>query len=276
MILFSEGDFRRTYFPYAKIECARFKGTDTSVFIDQKTIEGNLAAQAEQAYDFILRHINKSAVVEGVYTNSRWQYPVIAVREAIRNAVVHRDYALTGRDIKVAIFDDMIEITSPGKLLPSIDFDELEARQSDIRNKVIAPVFKKVGLIDQWGNGLKLIAGELKDYPEIEFKWFERGGLQFQVQFIDKEYKTQQIDGAIDGVSKALKRKLTVLVKAILNDEGKNIADYTADTNLGSHRTLERYMQQLRKGGLIEFRGEATQTGGYYLTETLKAELSKK
>ncbi|WP_219847919.1 ATP-binding protein [Sphingobacterium gobiense] len=75
---------------------------------------------------------------------------LIAVREAIRNAVVHRDYALTGRDIKVAVFDDMIEITSPGKLLPSIDFAALEARQSDIRNKTIAPLFKRVGLIDQW------------------------------------------------------------------------------------------------------------------------------
>lgn len=119
---------------------------DTGTFIDQKSIDAHIGVQAEQAYEFVLRHINKSAVVEGVYTNTRWQYPVVAIREAIRNAVVHRDYALTGRDIKVAIFDDMIEITSPGKLLPSIDFDELEARQSDIRNKVIAPIFKRVGL----------------------------------------------------------------------------------------------------------------------------------
>jgi len=83
----------------------------------------------------------------------------------LRNAVVHRDYALTGKDIKVAIYDDMVEITSPCLLLPSIDFNELEARQSDIRNKIIAPVFKKMGIIDQWGNGLKLIADELKEYP---------------------------------------------------------------------------------------------------------------
>jgi ATP-dependent DNA helicase RecG len=59
------------------------------------------------------------------------------------------------------------------------------------------------------------------------------------------------------------------------NDEGKNTADYTADTNLGSQRTLERSMQQLRKDGLVEFRGDATQTGGYYLTETFRDQLSK-
>ena len=102
LVLFSEGAIRREYFPYAKIECARFKGTDTGTFIDQKTIDTHIGIQAEQAYEFVLRHINKSAVVEGVYTNTRWQYPVVAIREAIRNAVVHRDYALTGRDIKVA------------------------------------------------------------------------------------------------------------------------------------------------------------------------------
>lgn len=191
LILFASYDSRKDHFPYSKIECARFKGTSTEEFIDQKTIEEHIGIQAELAYEFLLRHINKGATVKGVYTESRWEYPVIAIREVIRNAVVHRDYSLTGKDIKVAIYDDMVEITSPGKLLPSIDFNELEARQSDIRNKVIAPVFKKMGIIDQWGNGLKLIADELNTYPEIDFKWFEKG-LSFQVQFIKKDFVQQQ------------------------------------------------------------------------------------
>jgi predicted HTH transcriptional regulator len=187
-VLFSENPARKELFPYAKIECARFKGITSGEFIDQKTIEENISFQAEGAYDFILRHVNKGATVKGVYTESRWEYPVVAIREVLRNAVVHRDYSLTGKDIKVAVYDDMVEITSPGKLMPSIDFNEMEARQSDIRNKIVAPVFKKIGVIDQWGNGLKLIADELKEYPEIAFKWFEKG-LQFQVQFIKKDYQ---------------------------------------------------------------------------------------
>jgi len=187
-VLFSDSPVKQELFPYAKIECARFKGSSSHEFIDQKTVADNIAVQAESAYNFVLRLINKGATVRGVYTESRWEYPVIAIREAIRNAVVHRDYSLAGKDIKVAIYDDMLEITNPGTLLPSIDFNEMDARQSDIRNKVIAPVFKKLGIIDQWGNGLKLIADELKEYPEIEFKWFERG-LQFQVQFIKKDYQ---------------------------------------------------------------------------------------
>lgn len=181
--LFSNQDVKRKLFPYAKIECARFKGVKSEEFIDQKTYDGSIATQAELAYEFVLRHVNQGAIVEGVYTKSRWEYPVKAVREVIRNAVVHRDYSMTGKDIKVAVYDNMIEITSPGKLLPSIDFNDSVSRQSDIRNKVIAPIFKKIGIIDQWGNGLKLIADEMRDYPEIKFKWMDTG-MQFQVLFV--------------------------------------------------------------------------------------------
>ena len=187
LVLLSDDGLRKSLFPNAKIECARFKGLDSETFIDQKTIDSNIAAQAEEAYAFVLRHINRSARVQGVYTVPRWEYPIKAIREIIRNAVVHRQYSLSGKDIKIAIYDDMVEITSPGLLPPSIDYSAMESRQSDARNKVIAPVFKKLGIIDQWGNGLKLVAEELKKYPEIVFRWREVG-LSFQVQFIKKSY----------------------------------------------------------------------------------------
>jgi predicted HTH transcriptional regulator len=191
LVLFSDDELRRSLFPFAKVECACFKGTTSDEFIDQKSILSNIAAQAEEAYHFVLRHINKGAVVEGVYTIFHWEYPVKAIREVIRNSILHRDYALSGKDIKVAIYDDMVEIISPGLLPPSIDYSAMESRQSDARNKVIAPVFKRMGIIDQWGNGLKLIADELKEYPQIEFRWKEIG-LSFQVQFVKLNYITER------------------------------------------------------------------------------------
>ncbi len=191
LVLFSDDKLRQSMFHFAKVECARFKGTSSEEFIDQKSIYSNISIQAEEAYNFILRHINKGATVEGVYTVSRWEYPVKAIREVIRNAIVHRDYSLTGKDIKVAVYDDMIEITSPGLLPPSIDYSAMESRQSDARNKIIAPVFKRLGVIDQWGNGLKLIADELKGYPQIGFQWKEVG-LSFQVQFVKLDFAARQ------------------------------------------------------------------------------------
>ena len=186
LVLFSDDGLKNTMFPNAKVSCALFKGTTSDEFIDQKEFSGNICLQAEEAYNFVLRNINKNAHVEGVYTVSRWEYPIKAIREVIRNAVVHRQYSLTGKDIKIAIYADMVEVTSPGLLLPSIDYSDMTSRQSDARNKIIAPVFKRLNIIDQWGNGLKLISDELKSYPEIDFVWKEVG-MSFQIQFIKKD-----------------------------------------------------------------------------------------
>lgn len=192
LVLLSDDKIRTQIFPNAKVECARFKGIIPGTFIDQKTIKISIALQAEQAYQFVLRHISQGTEdYKGVYRTDRWEYPIIAIREVIRNAIIHRDYSLTGKDIKIAIFDDKLEITSPGKLLPTVDFNEMDAGQSDVRNIVLAPVFKRLGIIEQWGNGLQLIADDLKEYPEIKLTWKEPG-VAFRVSFVKTNYKQQQ------------------------------------------------------------------------------------
>ncbi len=254
LVLFSDHELRKFQFHYAKIECARFKGTSSEIFIDQKTIDTNIALQADQAYEFILRHINKGATVKGVYTESRWEYPVAAVREAVRNAIVHRDYSLSGKDIKIAIYDDMIEITSPGLLLPSIDFSEMETRQSDIRNKVIAPVFKQMGIIDQWGNGLQLIADELKTYPEIEFRWFEKG-LQFQVQFIKKDYvENKKPANDYEAIENEF-GKIAVELLKLIEKNSRISAAKMAEVIKISEPSINRYLKKLTDNKIIAREG---------------------
>jgi len=231
LVLFSDDELRQSLFHFAKVECARFKGTGSEEFIDQKSIYSNISTQAEEAYNFVLRHINKGATTESVYTVSRWEYPIKAVREAIRNAIVHRDYSLTGKDVKIAVYDDMIEITNPGLLPPSIDYSAMESRQSDARNKVIAPIFKRLGVIDQWGNGLKLIANELKDYPQIDFRWKEVG-LSFQVQFVKLDFNEGQELGAesraeLGAELKAEGQELGAESRAELGAESKKVTLYS-------------------------------------------------
>ncbi len=83
------------------------------------------------------------------------------------------------------------KVVSPGKLMPSVDFNDMDSGQSDIRNKILAPVFKRLSIIEQWGNGLKLIAEELRYYPEIELSWKEPG-IAFRVTFTNKNFLQQQ------------------------------------------------------------------------------------
>jgi predicted HTH transcriptional regulator len=215
LILLSEDPLRHQLFPYAKIECARFKGIIPGNFIDQKTIDGSICFQPEQAYQFVLRHISEgSEDYTGVYRNDRWEYPVIAIREVIRNAVIHRDYSISGQDIKIAIFDDRIEITSPGRLSPAVDFSNMEAGQSVIRNKILAPVFKRLGIIEQWGNGLMIIADELQDYPHIKMEWKEPG-ISFRVVFT-KEVLSTNLADATSTYKQRRKTKLTSVKTSVI------------------------------------------------------------
>ena len=188
-ILLSNSPERKRLFPYAKVECARFKGTETSIFLDQVTIDGPIHTTIEPCISFVKRNIALGSKIGEVYREDRWEYPLEAVREAIINAVIHRDYAIRGSDIKVAIFDDMLEITSPGALPDTISIDTLGTGRSEIRNRVLAPIFKELKLIEAWGTGIQKMKREIKKYPGIELVLKETGQA-FQVQF-KKEVTTE-------------------------------------------------------------------------------------
>jgi ATP-dependent DNA helicase RecG len=190
-VLLSESPARKRLFPYAKVECARFKGTDTKVFLDQATIEGPVYAAVEPCLAFIKKNIALSSKIGEVYREDRWEYPLEAIREAITNAIIHRDYAILGSDIKVAIFDDMLEITSPGPLPDTLPLEELGTGRSEIRNRVLAPIFKDLKLIEAWGTGIQKMRNEVSKYPEIELVLHEVGHA-FQVQFRKKEVSAKK------------------------------------------------------------------------------------
>ncbi len=187
-ILLSDKILKQKFFHYSKIECARFKGITTDTTLDSATIDESICLQPDQAIAFVQRNIKKGSSIGNIYREERWEYPILAIREIIINAVIHRDYSLQGKDIKIAIFDDMLEITSPGTIPSTIDINNLTSGQSEIRNRTLAPIFKELKLIEQWGTGFKKLSDELKEYPEIEIKLNEPG-LSFQVQFIKKDYK---------------------------------------------------------------------------------------
>jgi len=187
-LLLSDNEAKQRLFPYAKIECARFKGSKTDTILDQVTCDGPLFEQIECTMSFIKRNISKSSTIGEIYREDHWEYPLKAIREMVINAVIHRDYSQLGRDIKVAIFDDMLEITSPGTLPASIEIEYLGSGQSEIRNRTLAPIFKMSKLIEQWGTGFSKVTEELNDYAELEVQYLEPG-LSFQVQFSKKDAK---------------------------------------------------------------------------------------
>ena len=166
-LLWSNSTF---HFPYSKTQCAVFAGTERGEFIDKQDYTGPLYEQIEEAYAFVLRNIRRSAKVEGLIRREGHELPPDAIREMIINAHCHRNF-LDEACIQVALYDDRLEVTSPGGLCYGLTLEEALSGRSRQRNRAIAEVFSQMGLIEAWGNGLKSIAKRAKEYnlPSPEF-----------------------------------------------------------------------------------------------------------
>jgi len=113
VLLFSKEPQR--FFLQARIRCARFKGIIAQEFIDMKIIEGDIIEQVDSTEKFVLSHIKRAAKIIMFERQEVWEYPPEALREAIVNAICHRDYSSTG-NVQVGIYDDRVEVWNPGKL----------------------------------------------------------------------------------------------------------------------------------------------------------------
>ena len=179
-------------FPHCTVKCARFKGVTMETFIDKKEYRGNIFSVIENTQNFILNHINLSAKIEGLYRTDSYEIPIVALREALINALIHRDYANFGRDVKVGVYDDIVNIVSPGALPNIVTVEDILRGRSEIRNKVIANVFKELGLIEQWGSGISRIMIACKKAGLKQPRIRERG------DFVDVEFYRPKIEEMSD------------------------------------------------------------------------------
>lgn len=154
----------------SKIQCGMFKGTTRAVFVDKRDYEGPLWQQVEEAFKFVLRNIRLGARIEGLYRKDIYELPPDSIREIIINAVMNCSF-LQSSHIQVAIYDDRLEITSPGGLMPGVTIDRMKEGYSQIRNRALAHAFSYMNLIEGWGTGIPRLFQEMKEYglPEPEF-----------------------------------------------------------------------------------------------------------
>jgi len=163
----------------AKIQCGLFKGLTRDIFIDQKEFDGPIYEQVEEAYQFVLRHINMGTEINGIYREESYELPVTAIREMIANAVLHRSY-LDRSCIQVCIFDDRIEVLSPGMLYGGLDITTAKAGKSTCRNEAIAEAFHYMHIVEAWGTGIPRIINRCREY-ELPEPLFEEFGDGFRV-----------------------------------------------------------------------------------------------
>jgi ATP-dependent DNA helicase RecG len=145
------------------VKLAVFEGTAKVIFNDRRNFSGSLLKQLNDSFDFINRYNRNRSEIKGLYRIDKRDYPVEAVREALLNAFVHRDYSFSDSTI-ISIFDDRIEIISIGGLVRGIAFEDMMLGISVARNVNLANVFYSLSLIEAYGVGIPKIIQSYEGY----------------------------------------------------------------------------------------------------------------
>ena len=261
-----------------KIQCGVFKGETRSIFVDKKEFEGSIIMQLEKAYQYVLEKINLGSDIVGIYRVDKYEIPPKSIREVIANAVIHRSY-LEPNDIQVALYDNRLEITSPGMLLSGVNVKRMKEGYSKLRNRAIASVFAYVNIIEKWGSGIPRIMDEIREYglQEPEFIAFEN---DFRVNIYRKSYNTTQSTqgstqnriNTTQAISKKEKldvKNLTETDKTIINTiinnpemSQKQIAD-----NLNwTVNKVKYYMKKFKQKNILKYEG-TSQNGKWEIQE---------
>lgn len=163
------------YIQQSQIAMYLFKNHGKVDFIDRKNVRGSLLEQFNEAMAFLERHLNRRSQIVGVNRIDTYEIPIEAVREAVANAIIHRDYSIEGTDIAIEIYPDTLEISNPGGLPEGMHTSDL-GNKSVRRNELISDMFFRMDKIEKAGTGIRRIREALKKAglkePEFESTGF--------------------------------------------------------------------------------------------------------
>ena len=242
-----------------KIQCALFKGMERDEFIDKKEFRGAVQDQVEEAYQFVLRHINMGAVIDGLYRHDVYELPTKSIREIIANACLHRSY-MDSSSIQVSIYDDRLEVDSPGMLYDGLNITEALSGKSKCRNKAIAEAFQYMKIIEGWGTGLPRLFRQCRErgLPEPKFEEFGDGIKVTIYRRSDSEWVNGTTQSTTQTTQLPDGRKMSDVEIHIVDAMKENskitqsqlAAQFGIDIN-----TVKYYVRNLSKNKVIERKG---------------------
>ena len=254
----------------SKIQCGMFKGTTRAVFVDKRDYDGPVWKQIEEAHQFVLRNIHLGAKIEGIYRKDIYELPPDSMRELIINAVVNCSF-LQSSHVQVAIYDDRLEITSPGGLMPGVTIDRMKEGYSQIRNNALANTFSYMHLIEGWGTGIPRLLQDMKDYGLAEPEFIdmeialrvnlyrantggETGTKTIEETDIIGETSTERrkTNGETGGETKVFKKTTTERVVEEIKNDPSITQKYLADKIGLSYAGIRYVMKKLQEEGILE------------------------
>ena len=226
-LLFSP--YPQAYFPQLCITAIVVPGTEMGDlgeagerFLDNQRIEGNISDMLNTAIKFVRKNMRTKTIInpENGEREDRSDYPTIAIREAIVNALVHRDYSIhtEGMPIQIIMFEDRMEIRNPGGIYGRIRVDQLGKVQPDTRNPVLASSLEVLGITENRYSGIPTIKKEMKKYHLREPEFIDERG-----NFVVKFYK-EIVQNEVEEVGDEEVRNLLIFCKTPRTR--KEICDY--------------------------------------------------
>lgn len=273
--------------PY--IQCGVFKGTTRSVFLTMRDFHGPLYEQIENAYTFVLQYITLIPEIHGIVRQDVYELPTRSIREMIVNAVCHRSYLNPGQ-IQVALYDDRLEVSSPGELASDMTIEKMRRGISVTRNKVVAEAFKYMGIIEKWGSGIPRMIEDVEAYGLRPLKLEDLDGF-FRIEMyrrqnvkpgiaiktIQKTNQKPEIDQKTDQKTETNQKTIpkTDQILRVLREKPETTQRECAELLKWSISITKYYFNILQKKGIL--RRVGTNRSGYWeiLTKAAKVDASE-
>ncbi len=238
--------------PHSEVRIARFKGAAMGHFIDSADLRGTLPQMIDEAERFIRRNTRMAAKVVGFKRREISEYPYEAVREAICNAVCHRDYFMDGSTVRIMVFDDRIEVNSPGSLPPGVTVKNI-GRKHVLRNKLIANYLYDIYYIEKWGTGITKMRGLIHEHGLMEPVFEDLKGF-FAVTFYGPGERILDLipeEGVVDLRELGLNKRQIEGLRLMVN-EGRELSnkDYQVMFDI-SRPTSARDLRKLVETGWV-------------------------
>ena len=246
VVLFAKEE--RADFPQCLLRLARFKGTDKKIFVDNKQVRGNVFRMLDEAMSFFFKHLSLSGEIKGLLREEHLSIPYLALREAVVNALCHRDYQTIGGSVGIAIFDDRIEISNYGRFPMDMDFEKNgRALQSIPQNPLIAMSFYYRKLFENWGRGIDLMLSECKKANVPEPHFYSHDNL-VAVVFPFHRKMSEQVS---EQVSEQISEQVQTLVNALQTES--SLSELMGKLNLNSRQYfMNKYLNPAIQAGFVE------------------------
>ena len=258
------GIYPQSIFPQWCMTCIAVPGFEvgevTGVkerFIDNKRIDGTIPEMIEGSIAFLLKNISVKTIIDRktAKREDKAEYPSNAIREAILNALVHRDYSVhsEGIYIQMRMYKNHIEIQNPGGVFGRLSIDEIGKKKNyDTRNPGLIKILEEMEIIENRGSGIPTMVDEMLSYGLERPEYIDARG-----NFIVTFYGLAEEDGTLNGTlnpNDTLNDTLNEVEKRIFEEISKNskvTADDISQTTGIAAITIKRYFSSLQKKGLL-------------------------